>query len=507
MGVSLPLLSRALAETTSTASRRIASLYGWNTVGAALGSLLTVWVILRATDFRHATWIGAALNAGLRRWPRLWLARASRDARRRLRSAAPAVAATPPPAVLRLWAVDRALRALRLHRAVAGDRLVPPAGRDPQVDLVHLRHAARAVPHRRRGGIAARPPAGRARGRTRRARSWSSRPPSRVYAALSLAAFLFAAPALGAPCGRCGNTWPVTRASTSPPPSASAQRYVLERGAVAPQAHRLDRSAARPLRRAAGVPRRAADADDGPQLRVPAAGDPDRPRRPGAPGGLAAGREHRRLDAGIDPHRRGAARRHRHRGQTLRLLVVLGGVFLALAVAGTSGRARTVAALLAALLINSPSAWRRTRTSCGRGSTARASRTWSSRKTGRGCRVIKHEGPMSVVYVNGVGQSELPYGSFHTVLGALPVLIHPRPEVGGAHRPRLGGDAFRRRRTRGDIRAAQHRDRRAPARHPGAAPRAARLRGARSPPRGWPDPPRLYRREGVHTERREEVTT
>ena len=28
-----------------------------------------------------------------------------------------------------------------------------------------------------------------------------------------------------------------------------------------------------------------------------------------------------------------------------------------------------------------------------------------------------------------MGQSELPYGGFHTVLGALPVLIHPRPEA------------------------------------------------------------------------------
>jgi spermidine synthase len=43
--------------------------------------------------------------------------------------------------------------------------------------------------------------------------------------------------------------------------------------------------------------------------------------------------------------------------------------------------------------------------------------------------VLKHEGKATVVYVNGVGQSELPYGGFHTVLGALPVLIHPRPET------------------------------------------------------------------------------
>ncbi len=32
-----------------------------------------------------------------------------------------------------------------------------------------------------------------------------------------------------------------------------------------------------------------------------------------------------------------------------------------------------------------------------------------------------------VVFVNGVGQSVLPYGDIHTALGALPVLVHPEP--------------------------------------------------------------------------------
>ena len=68
------------------------------------------------------------------------------------------------------------------------------------------------------------------------------------------------------------------------------------------------------------------------------------------------------------------------------------------------------------------------------------------------------------MYVNGVGQSELPYGGFHTVLGALPVLIHPRPEavalIGLGSGETLFAAAGRRRR-----RAAQHRDRGAAARH------------------------------------------
>lgn len=34
---------------------------------------------------------------------------------------------------------------------------------------------------------------------------------------------------------------------------------------------------------------------------------------------------------------------------------------------------------------------------------------------------------MSVFFVNGLSHSFLPYGSYHTVLGALPALLHPRP--------------------------------------------------------------------------------
>lgn len=51
-----------------------------------------------------------------------------------------------------------------------------------------------------------------------------------------------------------------------------------------------------------------------------------------------------------------------------------------------------------------------------------------------GLSVIKRLGDgdeqMGVVFANGLGQSSLPYatGSPHTVLGALPVLLHPRPE-------------------------------------------------------------------------------
>jgi prepilin-type processing-associated H-X9-DG protein len=121
---------------------------------------------------------------------------------------------------------------------------------------------------------------------------------------------------------------------------------------------------------------------------------------------------------------------------TLRLLVTLGAVFLLL-----FGRARWptdasrrwlgyVGALavtgLAALASPSPAVlW------------ARLHGTTPDRvlfaEDGSGLAVLKEEREgtrdTTVVYVNGLGQSSLPYGGYHTLLGALPAMLHPRPEA------------------------------------------------------------------------------
>ncbi|HEY7514178.1 MAG TPA: fused MFS/spermidine synthase, partial [Vicinamibacteria bacterium] len=62
MGLSLPLLSRALTEDAAVSARRIGSLYGWNTLGAALGALVTVFGVVRLGGFEAAVALGAALN-------------------------------------------------------------------------------------------------------------------------------------------------------------------------------------------------------------------------------------------------------------------------------------------------------------------------------------------------------------------------------------------------------------------------------------------------------------
>ncbi len=48
---------------------------------------------------------------------------------------------------------------------------------------------------------------------------------------------------------------------------------------------------------------------------------------------------------------------------------------------------------------------------------------------GSGLSVITTDGRAAVVYVNGQGNSTLPYGGLHTALGALPAFIHPAPRL------------------------------------------------------------------------------
>jgi predicted membrane-bound spermidine synthase len=62
MGVSLPLLARGLTPSLDAAARVVGSLYGWNTLGAAAGALVTTWLLLRRFDFETCLRIGAALN-------------------------------------------------------------------------------------------------------------------------------------------------------------------------------------------------------------------------------------------------------------------------------------------------------------------------------------------------------------------------------------------------------------------------------------------------------------
>jgi hypothetical protein len=119
---------------------------------------------------------------------------------------------------------------------------------------------------------------------------------------------------------------------------------------------------------------------------------------------------------------------------TLLLLVGLGGVFavvlLALVwkAAGAAGRLAGVAgvALLtaAAALVPAPATlWSRLH------GTREGSVVFA--EDGSGVSVLKDETvdgrAVTTVFISGIGESQLPYGGYHTVLGALPVALHPAP--------------------------------------------------------------------------------
>src|SRR2546421_8989421 len=64
MGVSLPLLAKALTRDVGEAAPTIGRLYGINTLGAAVGALVTTWILLPQLGLEQTLKVGAALNFG-----------------------------------------------------------------------------------------------------------------------------------------------------------------------------------------------------------------------------------------------------------------------------------------------------------------------------------------------------------------------------------------------------------------------------------------------------------
>jgi len=62
MGISLPLLSRIVVDTIEGASTRIGWLYGLNTLGAAVGALLTGWILIGTLGFAVTVYVAAVIN-------------------------------------------------------------------------------------------------------------------------------------------------------------------------------------------------------------------------------------------------------------------------------------------------------------------------------------------------------------------------------------------------------------------------------------------------------------
>lgn len=63
MGVSLPLVSRALIHVPTSAAKIASWLYGINALGSAAGAYVTTWVLFRLINFEQICVIGAIINA------------------------------------------------------------------------------------------------------------------------------------------------------------------------------------------------------------------------------------------------------------------------------------------------------------------------------------------------------------------------------------------------------------------------------------------------------------
>lgn len=114
---------------------------------------------------------------------------------------------------------------------------------------------------------------------------------------------------------------------------------------------------------------------------------------------------------------------------SLKLLTATAGLFLALAV--LTGRRATRARRAAAVLAGAAAIAATFALPAG-------SRLWgvlhgsSAQRVvfaedATGLSVLKPDPRGAMVFLNGIGQSWIPYGNIHSVLGALPAFIHPRP--------------------------------------------------------------------------------
>ena len=63
MGATLPLLARYVVHTNRQVGSRIALLYGINTVGAVMGTVVAAFVLLPALGLRMTVWVGVLVNA------------------------------------------------------------------------------------------------------------------------------------------------------------------------------------------------------------------------------------------------------------------------------------------------------------------------------------------------------------------------------------------------------------------------------------------------------------
>ncbi len=153
MGGTLAAATRAIAGESDVRRRRLAILYGTNTLGAVVGALLATFFLLEVIGTRRTIWVAALVNAliamlALRRAREADASR-GRRCRRIGRSIGSGCAGRASPS-----SRARRIRAGGLRVLLDGDDVVPDARADPRRDRVHVRLITRDRVAGHRGGRA-----------------------------------------------------------------------------------------------------------------------------------------------------------------------------------------------------------------------------------------------------------------------------------------------------------------------------------------------------------------
>jgi len=419
MGASLPLAARMLTDNPRQPARWVATLYGWNTIGAAVGAVVTVAWLLPGLPAGGIARVGAALN----------LACAVLAGVLALRLPAALPVTTPAATAAVPWPDARRSRRFRFWLLAAALSSFVALS----LELVWFRLAGVILRSNSRtfgvllllylGGLGL----GALAANSARVRRW---PAARAFfmlqAAIPLLAIgavslLVAGVAVLPGAGRMW--WSVARFEGDPLADLTTLAAVLA-GAVVPLW--LISGPTFLMGLGFGCLHRAVQSD------VLLLG-----RRVGwlQAAGIAGAASGALITGGVALDLLGTS-------GTLRLLTLPTGLFLWL-VLRDLGRSRAVAgmtavATAAATMLMVPSSrvlWSHLHGVIGPGAIVQ--------EDGSGVALIRPdaEGEL-IVYANGRSQSQLPYGGIHTMLGAFPVLLHPDPVTVAAIGLGSGNTAF-----------------------------------------------------------------
>jgi spermidine synthase len=421
MGMSLPLLARAVTSALAGAASRIGVLYGLNTLGAAAGAFATTWVLFPTAGLAGSLWVAVSLNV-LAALVALLLVR-RRTAHHRepvaTRHHEATVSADAPRWGFRVWAVlygAAGFQALSLE--IVWFRLLGVMVKSSAFTFGTLLTIYLAGL-----GLGAALASGGVR---------FVRRPARAFLLLQAFVALYA----GAAILVLVDGWIripaldplLTYFSTYEPFDAAAAAASFWNGTGDPQAREQFIRLYLVLPALLIGPPTVAMGASFPLIQRIAVSDVSRlGRRVGAVmlaniGGSTLGAI---LTGWVALTYAGSA-------GSLKLVAAVGAIFLALAIVAPPHRPRrwtvgvasacAIAALAVAVMLPSElRLW------------ARLHGTVPQRlvvaEDASGLSVLKADGGNAVVFVNGIGQSWIPYGNIHTVLGALPAFVHPDPRT------------------------------------------------------------------------------